>query len=110
MHWTRETFVVDQRPSYRFQVVGNRYTPVADTNSEYYAPERRLSLVFLHGTNLFKECFEPIIELLFQRYPTIHSDSGENLILEEAWSIECPNHGESAILNAEDIRRESTGP
>ncbi|KZT43146.1 hypothetical protein SISSUDRAFT_1030011 [Sistotremastrum suecicum HHB10207 ss-3] len=117
MLWERETFVVDPRPSYHYRVSGNRYTPSHKTASTILNPS--LSLVFLHAAGMFKECFEPVIELLFQKK---RAYGGVNI--GEIWAIgmttflyadhadpfsECPNHGQSAVLNAKDIARDYQG-
>lgn len=47
---------------------------------------------------LDKECWEPVLSKLFE----MRTDFGTPLHVREAWSIDSPNHGESAILN-EDI-------
>ncbi|KZT43145.1 hypothetical protein SISSUDRAFT_742783 [Sistotremastrum suecicum HHB10207 ss-3] len=107
MHWLSETVIVDQRPSYRFRIVGNRYIPRhAPDPADLRKSDCHVSLVFLHANGLFKETFEPVIDYLFKDSILLRSRSGESLVIDEAWSIECPNHGQSATLNADDIRRE----
>ncbi|KZT35984.1 hypothetical protein SISSUDRAFT_104350 [Sistotremastrum suecicum HHB10207 ss-3] len=108
MHWLSETFVVDSRPSYPFRVGGNRYTPKIGTSaSSPKRIERHVSLIFLHSIGMFKETFEPVIEVLFKAYPVIQSHSGKSLIIDEVWSIECPNHGQSTVLNASEIQKQN---
>ncbi|KZT41903.1 hypothetical protein SISSUDRAFT_1030854 [Sistotremastrum suecicum HHB10207 ss-3] len=103
MSWHCETYVVDSRPSYHYRVMGNRYTPKVprDNSQSRVGKDKHISLIFLHATSMFKECFEPVIDLLFTGYS---SRSGKSPVIDEVWSIECPNHGYSAVLNADDIR------
>ncbi|KZS94355.1 hypothetical protein SISNIDRAFT_39453 [Sistotremastrum niveocremeum HHB9708] len=110
MHWTKETLVVDPRPSYRYRVVGNRYIPkTRRTTVQSQANEIHVSIVLLHATSMFKETFEPFIDHLFESYSSVKQSAGRILLIDEAWSIECPNHGQSAILNAEDMKGENRG-
>ncbi|KAJ2914575.1 hypothetical protein MD484_g5853, partial [Candolleomyces efflorescens] len=83
-----ETFVFDPRPSYPLLITANRY-PFSENPGG-------LTLVFAHGTGFHKEQWEPTIEDLKKL-----DDTG---IIREVWSIEAPNHGDSAILNEEVLR------
>ncbi|KZS94478.1 hypothetical protein SISNIDRAFT_453402 [Sistotremastrum niveocremeum HHB9708] len=110
MHCQSETFVVDPRPSYRYRVMGNRYTPkISRTATMSGNRDCHISLVFLHSVGMFKETFEPVIEILLKK-PNLQPHSGSSTVIDEAWSIECPNHGKSALMNAKDIKRERGGP
>ncbi|KZS87770.1 hypothetical protein SISNIDRAFT_498281 [Sistotremastrum niveocremeum HHB9708] len=108
MNWLCETYIVDQRPSYHYRVIGNRYQPDVPIHRTRRQPGpetvNHISLVFLHAAGMFKECFEPVIELLFDEYSF---NPGKALVIDEAWSIECPNHGYSSVLNRDDIRTDN---
>jgi len=53
------------------------------------------TLVLLHLTSFHKESWEPTLDDLFQ----LASQSGNKTLIQEAWEIDCLNHGESANLN-----------
>ena len=78
----------DPRPNYPLLITANRY-PFSENPGG-------LTLVFAHGTGFHKEQWEPTIEDLKKL-----DDTG---IIREVWSIEAPNHGDSAILNEEVLR------
>ena len=59
-----------------------------------------LTFIFLHSAGFHKEMFEPTIEALFAA--AAHSARPR---VREAWAIECPTHGESAVLNEAILRR-----
>jgi hypothetical protein len=58
-----------------------------------------LTLLLLHSTSFHKEIFEPVLRYLWARMA-----QGE-IRVREAWAVECPNHGESAVLNGELLQR-----
>jgi hypothetical protein len=60
-----------------------------------------ITLIFLHATSFHKETWEPTIERLFQ----IASLPTNALKIREAWAIECPNHGQSALLNEKALQQ-----
>ncbi|KZT41902.1 hypothetical protein SISSUDRAFT_1059016 [Sistotremastrum suecicum HHB10207 ss-3] len=82
--------------------MGNRYTPRLSGDSVHsrMGNDNTLTLIFLHAAGMFKECFEPTIDIFFSGYS---SDVRKSPSIGEIWSIECPNHGQSAVLNADDI-------
>ncbi|KZS87355.1 hypothetical protein SISNIDRAFT_303816 [Sistotremastrum niveocremeum HHB9708] len=109
MRLNSETLIVDDRPSYPYRVMGNRYIPAKKTTipPKSSESEHHVSLVLLHATGMYKEVFEPVIEVLFAEYPSRKTDSGCLVVIDEVWSIDCPNHGQSAALNRADIERAS---
>ncbi|KAH8826959.1 Alpha/beta hydrolase fold-1 [Flagelloscypha sp. PMI_526] len=82
-----ETFVAQSTAKYPFTVFGTRYRSSV-------SPTSGVTLVFAHASATHKEIWEPLLNDLF----TIDSKRGSPHIL-EAWSIDCPNHGESAVAN-----------
>ncbi|KAI0730568.1 alpha/beta-hydrolase [Earliella scabrosa] len=56
----------------------------------------RLSLLFIHGVSYHKETWIPTIEHLFELQATVPSNTFSII---EAWAMDSPNHGGSAILN-----------
>ncbi|KAI0318156.1 hypothetical protein OF83DRAFT_1171369 [Amylostereum chailletii] len=71
-----ETYTYDSRPEFSFRVLGKRY---------------------VHNV-------EPMLRRLFgiASAPSSNGDTKEPLI-REAWSLECPNHSESAVLNEMEL-------
>ncbi|KAI0337319.1 alpha/beta-hydrolase [Trametopsis cervina] len=57
-----------------------------------------LTLILLHSTSFHKEALEPMLNDLFE-FTSSRTD------IREAWIIECPNHGESAVLNQSTLDR-----
>ncbi|KZS94491.1 hypothetical protein SISNIDRAFT_484707 [Sistotremastrum niveocremeum HHB9708] len=99
-----ETFVVDRRPEYPFLVSGNRYTPGVPPSKKFHKPG--ISLILLHAAGMHKETWEPVLQALFTSQSALHDDSlNTECYVEEAWSIEFPNHGQSAALNASEFHR-----
>lgn len=52
----------------------------------------------MHSTSFHKEVLEPMLSEVF----ALTSSSTD---IREAWIIECPNHGESAVLNQSLLRQ-----
>lgn len=53
-----------------------------------------LTLLCLHGTSFHKESWEPTLEKIFDL-----ASLGGPVRIREAWTLDCPNHGASAVLN-----------
>lgn len=83
-----ESFLFDPRPQYPLVLTAKRYQ--SDTSNS----EDGTTLIFAHGTGFHKEHWEPTIEHLFDKERT-----KGGFKIREAWSLECPNHGDSAVLN-----------
>lgn len=96
---TSESYCLEPDASYPFYITAKRYTPVklsASRNSR----GNPLTLILLHSVSFQKEIWEPALQDLFSHFS--RKGSTEEDI--EAWSIECPNHGYSAILNEKVLR------
>ncbi|KAG8947266.1 hypothetical protein FRC04_010842 [Tulasnella sp. 424] len=59
-----------------------------------------LTFVVAHATGMHKECWEPVIEMLFATMDAQKSGTQ----IREIWCIDAPNHGEAAVLNEEFLR------
>ena len=70
------------------------------------------TLVLLHSTSFCKESWEPVLETLFCTLETsglgalsgveegtVRVRAREGVKVCEAWSVDCPNHGEAAVVN-----------
>ncbi|KZT40162.1 hypothetical protein SISSUDRAFT_539707 [Sistotremastrum suecicum HHB10207 ss-3] len=86
-----EYHIVDPRPEYPFQLTVKCYKPSVPSIDGY-------TLVFAHGTAYHKEHWEPEIERLFEL------SRNSDYPIREAWSIDCPNHGDAGVLNAKVLQ------
>ncbi|KAG7099923.1 hypothetical protein E1B28_001718 [Marasmius oreades] len=86
------THICNPKPAYGLQVTAVRFVP------QNPKPDGAI-LILAHAYGSHKETWKPLIEHLFQ----LAGSNGAPVNIAEAWSIECPNHGESAVINASDI-------
>lgn len=93
-----QEYVFDPRPHYPLLVTAKRYW---DPESAYLDDTSAYTLVFLHGVGFHKENWEPTIDDL---YTLSKGGKGEEkLRIRELWSIDCPNHGDAAVLNEKTL-------
>lgn len=92
-------YTFEWRPEYPFLVNATRYyLPTGTVASSHEQSSPGFTAIFAHGTGFHKEQWEPTIHRLFE------FNTKANLpILREAWSVDCPNHGQSYILNEKSI-------
>jgi hypothetical protein len=81
-------------PRYAFRISAKRYLPHTPRNDG-------LTLIFAHGTGFHKEQWEVAIDELFGLFEAEGKKKGVRL--REAWSLDCPNHGDAAVLNEEAL-------
>lgn len=87
------------------------------TATQYWLPEfmahwdddEALTLIMLHSTSFHKETWEPTIQHIFKSLlvpsSRIEPRTASKLTkVKCAWAIECPNHGQSAVLNDAALR------
>jgi len=89
-----ESFTFHWKPDYPLALAAKRYQDPSSSKSDGY------TLVFAHGTGFHKEQWEPTIKHLFNL-----SRNSSRFPVREAWSVDCPNHGDSATLNEELLLR-----
>ena len=89
-HLIAEAYVCDPRPDYPFLITAKRYTVSSCVPEE---PEA-LTLVLAHGTGYHKEHWEPTLEHIFE-----YAARDGRVKIRDAWAIDCPNHGDAAVLN-----------
>lgn len=96
-----QPFIFDPRPEYPYQLCIKRYTH-RDLSADP-ADSGAITLILTHGLGLHKEQWEPVLQDLFGLLGTANSIAigGAKLKIREAWSIELPDCGESALLNEE---------
>lgn len=93
-----EAVQLEPDSSYPFWVTAKRYV-LGALSDEQCAGRRPVTLLLLHSTGFHKEIFEPVLEDL------ANMQGVGSLGIREAWAVECPNHGESAVLNAEMLKQ-----
>ncbi|TDL17663.1 alpha/beta-hydrolase [Rickenella mellea] len=98
MHLLHENYVLDPDEQYSLHVTAKRYWTAASDTQKYH-PDA-LTLIFLHSTSFHKETWEPCLERFF----TSVASGKDGAPIQEAWAIECPNHGASAELNEAVLR------
>lgn len=108
----------------RYQFVTNRYCLV-EPASLPKAAGIPVVLILAHGLGLRKSSFSPPISMLMQqpepdketwepfledlkRLQENNADLRESGLVTEAWSIDCPSHGDSAILNDHTLVHDSS--
>lgn len=94
-----QSFVFDARPHYPLLVSVKRYWAPGFESTDADAA----TLIFAHATSSHKELWEPVLEELYAQVAISAVDNPSVLKIRDAWAIECPNHGESAILNEETL-------
>lgn len=85
------------RDGYPLHVTAKRYwIPEFEANA---SDPDALTLVLLHSTSFHKETWEPTLEQVFR----LAAETGSTVKIREAWSLDCPNHGESVRLNEKEL-------
>lgn len=87
------SFILEPSNAYPLYVTAKRYRPATAGDASHPGA---ITLILLHATSLHKETWEPTLKRVFNLATKDHH-AGVNI--REAWAIECPNHGESAMLN-----------
>ncbi|EIN08525.1 alpha/beta-hydrolase [Punctularia strigosozonata HHB-11173 SS5] len=87
----KRTYTLEPSSSRPYAVLANRYWLGDASGSAGPSTAYGATFVFMHGTGLCKETWEPAIERLLGTAP-----SG---LIADAWSVENPDHGDSATVN-----------
>lgn len=85
-----ETITVPPHSGYPLSLTAKRYWSSSPASQGSDA----LTLLCLHGTSFHKETWEPTLEKIFGL-----ASFGGPVRIREAWTLDCPNHGASAVLN-----------
>ncbi|KIP03772.1 hypothetical protein PHLGIDRAFT_110421 [Phlebiopsis gigantea 11061_1 CR5-6] len=85
----KQTYVFDPRPRSPYRIAVNRYWDPGQHSTDPDA----LTLVFAHGIGSHKELWEPTLAHLY----ALAACAGVKL--RDAWALDAPNHGDSAVLN-----------
>jgi len=111
--FTIDSFVLEN--SDRIRASLKRYTPQFPSDDFNVPKSAQIIVLFAHGlgdrepyqptsmltmVNLMadKEHWEPVIKELFEE-----NHAAGSAIIKEAWAIDCQDHGESAILNENEL-------
>jgi hypothetical protein len=94
-----QSYVFDARPHYPLLVSVKRYwVPEFESKDANAA-----TLIFAHATGFHKELWEPVLEELYDQMADSAAINSPMPKIRDAWAIDCPNHGESAVLNEEAL-------
>lgn len=93
-----ESYVLDPTPDYPLCIVAKRYwVPEFERHAGNPAAA---TLIVLHSTSFHKETWEPALEDLF----VLAAQPQSKAPIREAWTIDCPNHGEAGERNRHTLR------
>jgi len=93
-HWLGELPGHSEKP---FWACVNRFVRKVPMSRDQERGRRRVTLFLAHGNGFGKECWEPVLLHML-------SDSrGDDPIVEEIWSWEAVNHGDSALINKQNL-------
>jgi len=94
-----QSYVFDARPHYPLLVSVKRYwVPKIESKGADAA-----TLVLAHATGFHKELWEPVLEQLYDQMAVSSRTNSSVPKIRDAWAIDCPNHGESAVLNEKTL-------
>jgi hypothetical protein len=96
--FSTKSYIFDPRPSYPMLSAVKRYWK---PDSPFLHDPQALTLVFAHGTSFHKEQWEPTIDDL---EAIVAKQAGETVKAREIWTVDAPNHGDAAELNAETLK------
>ncbi len=94
-----QSYVFDARPQYPLLVSVKRYWVQGFESTDPDA----LTLVLAHATSFHKELWEPVLEDLYTQAVVSPGACSPVLKIRDAWAIDCPNHGESSVLNEKTL-------
>jgi len=94
-----EAYVCDARPDYPLLITAKRYwiPELSSTDAD------ALTLIVTHGTGYHKEQWEPTIEHLYEYLAQANGEK-TGIRIRDIWSVDCPNHGEAAVLNERTLQ------
>jgi hypothetical protein len=85
-----QSVVLEPQGDYPLFITAKRYWLATERYRNY--PDA-LTLIFLHSTSFHKEAFDVTIQHI------LNLVQSTELVVQEAWALDCPNHGEAAQLN-----------
>ncbi|KAI9513482.1 Alpha/beta hydrolase fold-1 [Russula earlei] len=94
-----QSYIFDARPHYPLLVSVKRYWVPSLESTDGDA----VTLVLAHATSFHKELWEPFLEDLYDQTTTSPRHNSPVPKIRDAWAIDCPNHGDSAVLNEKTL-------
>jgi hypothetical protein len=94
-----QAYVFDARPHYPLLVPVKRYWVPEFESTDPGA----ITLILTHALSFTKEHWEPLLEDLYGQLAITPRNSSPLPKIRDVWAIECPNHGEGAVLNEETL-------
>jgi pimeloyl-ACP methyl ester carboxylesterase len=91
-----ERYSIPPSSDYPLHVVAKRYRLDQDQPNS----DDGFTLIFMHATGSFKEIWEVTIQRLLERQKEVRGTR-----VSDIFSIENPNHGESAVLNEDALKK-----
>jgi len=101
MTTTSDFYTFDPRPRYPLVSTVKRYN-CQGLYSDDDDNKDAVTLTLAHGTGFHKESWEPTLEELNDILRSQSSLSTGGVKIRDVWSIDCPNHGDAAVIN-EDV-------
>lgn len=93
-HWLGELSGYSEKPLW---VCVNRFVRKSPVRGGQEKGRKRVTLLLAHGNGFGKECWEPaLVHMLLNGKDT-------DPIIEEIWSWEAVNHGDSALINGQSL-------
>ncbi|KAL5495936.1 hypothetical protein ACEPAI_1400 [Sanghuangporus weigelae] len=105
-----EKYILSSQEGNCYHFSANKYHLVdehAYTSRTHTTAPKPVTLVLAHAVGLHKELWEPFLEdlkLLQAKSPCFR----KNGVVTEAWSVDCPSHGDAAILNEKRLVNDDT--
>ena len=93
----QHSYTLPPTPDYPLSIIAKRYWLPHGLNTEDPAAQ---TLIVLHSTSFHKETWEPTLQDLFE----LVSQSNTEVLIRDAWAVDCPNHGESGVLNNQALK------
>ncbi|KAJ7292696.1 Alpha/beta hydrolase fold-1 [Mycena rebaudengoi] len=100
MSLLRERIDLVPSSSYPFHVLATKYDYVGNPHAD---SEDALTLIFTHALGVHKETWETTVAHIF----SLCSSGLSRVKIRDVFSIESPNHGESSMINADEIAKQA---
>jgi hypothetical protein len=92
------SYILPPTPDYPLSIIAKRYWLPNGSNTDNPAAQ---TLIVLHSTSFHKETWEPTLQDLFE---IVSQSNTTEVLIRDAWAVDCPNHGESGILNYQALK------
>lgn len=97
--------VLEPTLAYPLSIAAKQYRYRVPNRADSRTQPDAITLILLHGTSFHMETWEPCLTRIFDLAARSHQNANAcGVNIREAWVIECPNHGGSALLNEKALR------